>query len=105
MSRFNLTQENVYSQPCYDATWALAYALNSTLNDAGEIYHTYKYIYTGACPGFFEGVAGAKRLRLGLMTFGLIVNGLSKQFISESLRYQASDLARNNTCACLKCLF
>ena len=41
MSRFNLTQDDVYSQQCYDATWALAYALHDTLSDTGEIYHTH----------------------------------------------------------------
>ena len=36
MSRFNLTNHDlVYGQTCYDATWALAYALNDTLT--GEI--------------------------------------------------------------------
>ena len=29
-SQFNLT-EIIYSQQCYDAAWALAYALNDTL--------------------------------------------------------------------------
>ena len=36
MSRFNVTSD-VYSQQCYDATWALAYALNDTLT--GETSH------------------------------------------------------------------
>ena len=35
MSRFNLPND-IYSQQCYDATWALAYALNDTI--AGETH-------------------------------------------------------------------
>ena len=36
MSQLNVTS-NIYSQQCYDATWALAYALNDTLT--GETQH------------------------------------------------------------------
>ena len=41
-SRLNVTSNN-YSQQCYDATWALAYALNDTLT--GETQH-HKIIYS-----------------------------------------------------------
>ena len=41
--RFNVNLAyDVYSQQCYDAMWALAYALNDTLT--GETRCTYNFI-------------------------------------------------------------
>ena len=64
MSRFNLTRDDVYSQQCYDATWALAYALNGTLSDTGEIYHTLQYHYAKAYKLQVLGITDYKRLEI-----------------------------------------